>query len=126
MRFCEILVRRRIYSEAYVRVFGDIFSRLNELNMHLQGTEGISILAVHDKIRGFMKNLVLWKNCTDNRNYDCFETLQTFTIEIEPKVGDGIISEISKHLNKLKESFEFYFHEEMNDMQQKRWIINPF
>ena len=37
-----------------------------------------------------------------------------------------IISEISEHLNKLKESFKFYFHEEMNAMQQKIWIMNPF
>ena len=78
----------------------DIFSRLNELNLYLQETEGISIFAVHDKIRGFMKKLVLWKKCINNRNYVCFETLQTFIIEIEAKVDDGIISEISEYLDK--------------------------
>ena len=72
-----------------------------------------------------MKKLVLWKNCINNRNYDCFETLQTFIIDTETEVDDGIISKISQHLNKLKESFEFYFHKEMNAMQQKRWITNP-
>ena len=66
------------------------------------------------------------KNCINNQNYDCFETLQTFIIEIESKVDDGIISEISQHLNKLKESFKFYFHEKMNAMQQKRCIVNLF
>ena len=104
----------------------DIFSKLNELNLYLQGTEGISIFGVHDKIRGFMKKLALWKNCINNQNYDCFETFQTFIIENEVEVGDGIVSEISEHLNKLKESFEFYFHEEMKVLQQKRWIIDPF
>ena len=73
-----------------------------------------------------MKKLVLRKNYINNRNYDCFETLQTFIIEIKSEVDDGIISEISEHLNKLKESFELYFHEEMNAMQQKRWIMNSF
>ena len=73
-----------------------------------------------------MKKLVLWENCIYNRNYDCFETLQTFVTEIEAKVDDDIISEISEHLNKLKESFEFYFHKQMNAMQLKRWIMNPF
>ena len=97
----------------------DIFSRLNELNFYLQGTEGISIFAVHDKIRGFMKKLVLWKNCINNRSYDCSETLQTFLIEIEAKVDDDIISEISEHLNKLKESFEIYFHEEISYATEK-------
>ena len=73
-----------------------------------------------------MKKLIRWKNYINNQNYDCFEKLQTFIIEIEAKVDDGIISEISEHLNKLKESFEFYFNEEMNAMQQERWIMNPF
>ena len=54
------------------------------------------------------------------------ETIQTFIIEAKTEVDDGIISEILEHLNKLKVSFEFYFHEEMNAMQQKRLIMNPF
>ena len=56
----------------------------------------------------------------------CFETLQTFIMENEVEDYDGIISEISEHLNKLEESFEFYFHEEMNALKQKRLVINPF
>ena len=104
----------------------EIFSKLNELNLYLQGTEGISIFGVHDQIRGIMKKLALWKNCIINQNYDCFETFQIFIIENEVEVGDGIVSEISEHLNKLKESFKFYFHEEMKVLQQKRWIIDPF
>ena len=71
-----------------------------------------------------MKKLASWKNCIINKNYDCFETFQTFIIENE--VDDDIVSEISEHLNKLKKSFEFYFHEEMKVLQQKRWIIDPF
>ena len=52
-----------------------------------------------------------------NRNYKCFKTLQTFIKENEPEVNDGIIKEISEHLNKLKESFEFYFHVKMNALK---------
>ena len=110
----------------WLTYLADIFSRLNELNLYLQGTGGIGIFAVHDKIRGFMKKVVLWKNCINNRNHNCYDTLQTLIIEIQAKVDDGIISEISDHFNKFKESFEFHFHEEMNAMQQKRWIMNPF
>ncbi|CAI9743108.1 Hypothetical predicted protein [Octopus vulgaris] len=104
----------------------DIFSKLNDLNLYLQGTEGISIFAIHEKIRGFMKKLVLWKNCINKRNYDRFETFEIFVMENKAKVDDGIIIEISEHLNKLNESFEFYFHKVMNTIQQKRWIMNPF
>ena len=73
-----------------------------------------------------MKKLLLWKNCIINQNYDCFETLQIFIIETETEVENDIISEISEHLNKLKITLEFYFHEQMNAMQQERWIMNPF
>ncbi|XP_077970335.1 zinc finger BED domain-containing protein 5-like [Styela clava] len=59
-------------------------------------------------------------------NYECFETFQTFIIENEVEVYDSIISEISEHLKKLEESFELYFHEEMNALNQKRWVVNPF
>jgi hypothetical protein len=41
--------------------FADMFSKLKELNLYLQGAEGADIFAVHDKIRGFIKKLVLWK-----------------------------------------------------------------
>ena len=104
----------------------DIFSRLNELNLYLQGTEGISVFAVHDKIRGFMKKLFLWKNYINNRNYECFETLQTFVMENEVEVDDSVIIDISDHLDKLTENFDNYFQEEMNNLHQKRWIMNPF
>ena len=104
----------------------DIFSRLNELNLYLQGTEGISVFAVHDKIRGFMKKLFLWKNCINDRNYECFETLQTFIMENEVEVDDSVIIDISDHLDKLTENFDNYFQEEMNNLHLKRWIMNPF
>jgi len=45
----------------------DIFSKLNELNLYLQGTEGISIFGVHDKIRGFMKNLLCRKTVSTTK-----------------------------------------------------------
>jgi hypothetical protein len=44
----------------------DIFSKLNELNMYLQETEGADIFAVHYKIRGFVKKIVLWKKNTED------------------------------------------------------------
>ena len=52
-----------------------------------------------------MKKLVLWKNCINNRNYECFETLQTFIMETETEVDDGIISDKSEHLNKFLRKF---------------------
>lgn len=104
----------------------DIFSKLHDLNLYLQGTEETDIFSVHDRIRGFIKKLVLWKKNIEDRKYDCFETFQTFIIENEVKLADGIITEISTHLNALRESFDHYFLEEMKICQQRNWIANPF
>jgi hypothetical protein len=80
----------------------DIFSKHNELNLYLQGTEGADIFAVHDKIRGFIKKLVLWEKNIEDRKYGCFERFETFIIENDVKQAEGIISEMSAHLNALK------------------------
>jgi hypothetical protein len=42
------------------------------------------------------------------------------------KLADGTITEISAHLNALKNNFDYYFLEEMKNCQQKNWIPNPF
>jgi hypothetical protein len=42
------------------------------------------------------------------------------------KLADGIITEISAHLNALKTSFDCYFLEGMKKCQQKNLIVNPF
>ena len=54
-------LRDEIYSKLIRKYLPDIFSRINKLNLYLQGTEGISIFEVHDKIRGFIKNLFCGK-----------------------------------------------------------------
>jgi len=58
----------------------DIFSKLNELNLYLQRIGG-DIFSVHDKIRAFMKKLLLWKNNIENKMFDCFESFSNFIIE---------------------------------------------
>jgi hypothetical protein len=42
------------------------------------------------------------------------------------KLADGIITEISAHLNALKKNFDCYCLEEIKNCQQKNWIANPF
>jgi hypothetical protein len=67
----------------------------------------------------------LKKNIED-RKYDCFETFNIFIIENDVKLADGIITEISAHLNALEKSFDCYFLEEIKSCQQKNWTENPF
>ncbi|XP_026821623.1 zinc finger BED domain-containing protein 5-like [Rhopalosiphum maidis] len=118
-----------LYNEEFIlklTYLADIFSKLNELNLYLQGTQGADIFAVHDKIKGFMKKLTLWQSNIEKQNYDCFETFQTFITENDIKVADDIISHISLHLISLKDNFNFYFLEEMKKYEQNSWVVNPF
>ncbi|CAI6344305.1 unnamed protein product [Macrosiphum euphorbiae] len=103
----------------------DIFSKLNELNLYLQGIGG-DIFSVHDKIRAFMKKLLLWKNNIENKIFDCFESFSNFIIENQIEVDDSIITSISDHLQTLKDNFDSYFLSEMENYQQMKWISNPF
>ncbi|KRZ00159.1 Zinc finger BED domain-containing protein 5 [Trichinella zimbabwensis] len=90
----------------------DIFSKLNELNLYLQGMDAADIFSVHDKIR--------------DGNYCCFETLATFIVEKEATLDEDLIFMIVAHLDSLKESFDYYFSEEMKFCDKNIWIVNPF
>lgn len=101
---------KSLYNEEFILklvYLSNIFSKLNELNSYLQGTERADIFTVHDKVRGFMKKLSLWQKNIEKRNYDCFETFQIFIAENNSKVSDDIISQITLHLISLKDNFEF-------------------
>lgn len=104
----------------------DIFIKLNELNLYLQGMGDTNIFAVHDKIRGFIKKLILWRNNIEDHKYESFETFETFIIENNVNVSNSIITEISKHLNTLEEKFNYYFTEEMENCKNKKWVMCPF
>ncbi|KAL4148808.1 hypothetical protein QTP88_002960 [Uroleucon formosanum] len=120
---------KSLYNEDFIlklTYLADIFSKLNELNLYLQGTQGADIFAVHEKIRGFMKKLTLWKKNIEKQNYDCFETFQTFITKNNVKVPVDVISQITLHLISLKDNFNFYFLEEMEKYQKNIWVVNPF
>ncbi|XP_003376369.1 zinc finger protein [Trichinella spiralis] len=61
-----------------------------------------------------------------NGNYCCFETLATFIVEKEATLDEDLISMIVVHLDSLKESFDYYFSEEMKFCDKNIWIVNPF
>ncbi|KRZ48622.1 Zinc finger BED domain-containing protein 5 [Trichinella nativa] len=65
------------------------------------------------------------KNVKDG-NYCCFETLATFIVKTEATPDEDLISMIVAHLDSLKESFDYYFSEEMKFCDKNIWIVNPF
>ncbi|KRY57167.1 Zinc finger BED domain-containing protein 5 [Trichinella britovi] len=76
----------------------DICSKLNELNLYLQGMDAA----------------------------DIFSTLATFIVKKEATPDEDLISMIVSHLDSLKESFDYYFSEEVKFCDKNIWIVNPF
>ena len=100
----------------------DIFSRLNELNLGLQGVSA-TIFNVRDKIEAMIKKLNLWLNCTENNNTEVFPTLHEFLCANELCLTDSMKHEITAHLRELAAQLRRYFPE--SDSSDS-WIRHPF
>ena len=55
----------------------DLFSKLNKLNMSLQG-KGTSILNLYDKVGGFLKKAELWRRASAQGDFTCFPQVDDF------------------------------------------------
>ena len=81
----------------------NIFSKLNQLNISLQGKETY-LLQLHDKITAFKRKLQLWKTdlLINNEQCDSFPLLKFY-------------------LNSQSGYYIFF-----EDMEKRNWIRNPF
>jgi len=104
----------------------DIFGKLNDLNLSLQGAGNAHIFSVNDKIRSFRQKLQLWKQNIEAENFDCFETLATFLATNELIVPGGIRTEIVDHLHGLDSNLEIYFKDSMQKCASRMWVATPF
>ncbi len=100
----------------------DIFSRLNELNLGLQGVSA-TIFNVRDKVEAMIKKLHLWLNCTENNKTEVFPTLHDFLCANELCLTDSMKHEITAHLSELAAQLRRYFPE--SDSSDS-WIRHPF
>lgn len=102
----------------------DIFAKLNELNINLQG-QSITVLTAHDKINAFVKKLDFWNGKIRLQNYDCFESFHSFIVENDVAPTSELINIVCLHLRSLKDNFMHYFPKEQNNTKYK-WIRDPF
>jgi hypothetical protein len=82
----------------------DIFSKLNDLNLDLQGN-GNNIFSVEHKVRAFYRKLLLWQGRVKSGNL-AFPTMLDFLDDNdrnEPPAG--IQSHITRHLGNLSQQF---------------------
>jgi hypothetical protein len=87
----------------------DIFSKLNELNLSLQG-KSFTVLDAYDKIKAFEKKLVLWISYIKNSQFAPFPTLESFLMENDISVESQFVERICNHLETVKQNLEHIFH----------------
>lgn len=107
---------------AKVAYLTDIFTKLNELNLCLQGTV-VNIFKVEDKIEAIIKKIDLWSKRIQNGVYESFPTLNDF---IESSSEELLIQTrqlFVEHLITLKSNFRKYFP---TPDPCNNWIRDPF
>ena len=71
----------------------DIFTRLNEVNLYLQG-RNVTVFNVKNKISSLLRKLKFWRSCLENNNVTCFATLSDFFIENDYHLDEDIYVQI--------------------------------
>lgn len=104
----------------------DVFSKLNELNMSLQGTN-INIFAAAEKIDAMKRKMEAWVDLASESRVDSFTTLQEYLDESNLKLRESVRSDIVEHLIQLRNNMERYFPTESMERQTAQdWIRDPF
>uniref|UniRef100_A0A3B4TIW1 Uncharacterized protein n=1 Tax=Seriola dumerili TaxID=41447 RepID=A0A3B4TIW1_SERDU len=106
---------------AYV---SDIFSRLNKLNLGLQGLS-INVFDVQDKINALLKKLELFEIKVKTGDVSAFPALESFLSDNDLMLDDGVRENIAAHLTSLRQQFHNYFPV-MPEAQASSWMRNPF
>ncbi|XP_030580905.1 zinc finger BED domain-containing protein 5-like [Archocentrus centrarchus] len=99
----------------------DIFGKLNELNLQLQGKDK-HLPQVTDKISSFTRKLAMWGRQLDEGNTDSFENLHEF-VDTNDYDAISVIPHIKQHISSLIGFFKKYFPE---NSSQYDWVRDPF
>uniref|UniRef100_A0A8C5FLG9 HAT C-terminal dimerisation domain-containing protein n=1 Tax=Gadus morhua TaxID=8049 RepID=A0A8C5FLG9_GADMO len=100
----------------------DIFSRMNELNLGLQGLS-TSAFDGQDKISAMLKKLELFQIKIRTGDVSAFPNLETFLSDNDLRLADQVRDNIAEHLKSLRQQFAEYF---LAIVQGNTWMRNPF
>ena len=104
----------------------DMFGKLNELNLSLQGKQ-TTVFNANKKITAFKRKLDFWITCFVKREIESFSLLSEFLSDTEMFQNETLFVELVQYLNDLRATFESYFPEEQNTkLKINSWIQNPF
>ena len=101
----------------------DIFSRLNILNLSMQGKES-TVIDFVDKVNAFIMKLELWSGQISKGKLDQFHTLNELTSEKKIVLDVETKEVILEHLRALQKEFLSYF-QDLKDRDFKI-VRNPF
>ncbi|UYV82492.1 hypothetical protein LAZ67_21002516 [Cordylochernes scorpioides] len=100
-----------------VSFLGDIFDKLNSLNLNLQGAQE-NIITISTKLKAFKEKLSLWNLNIAKENFASFQMVQ------ENPSKSIIKKEVEETLTLLSASFDKYFP--YLDVEKMEWVVNPF
>uniref|UniRef100_A0A673YA89 Uncharacterized protein n=1 Tax=Salmo trutta TaxID=8032 RepID=A0A673YA89_SALTR len=103
---------------AKLAYLSDIFGKLNELNLQLQGKDK-HLPQVTDKISSFT---AMWGRRLDEGNTDSLENLHEF-VDTTDYDATSVIPYIKEHISSLMGFFKKYFPE---NSSQYDWVRDPF
>ncbi|KAE8296899.1 Zinc finger MYM-type protein 6 [Larimichthys crocea] len=99
----------------------DIFSKLNELNLQLQGKDK-HLPHLADKINTFTRKLNVWEKRMSQGRTDVFENLTELAESIDSGATTVLLC-IQQHIEALGGFFGKYFP---NSATQYDWVVDPF
>ncbi|KAJ4926504.1 hypothetical protein JOQ06_008677 [Pogonophryne albipinna] len=105
---------------ARLAYLADVFTKLNELNLSLQGKES-HILKLYDKVQGFTKKLKLWERKCDEGDVSCFPLLNAHLATTAVTRGP-VVKLVQAHLSKLCTDFSHYFQDIENKSERLDWM----
>lgn len=100
----------------------DMFSRLNELNLGLQGLS-VNVFDVQDKISATLKKMELFEIRVKAGDVSAFPSLESFLSENDLQLDDSVRDNILAHVTSLRQQLREYFPVAS---KEKNWIRNPF
>ncbi|XP_063766181.1 zinc finger BED domain-containing protein 5-like [Eleginops maclovinus] len=104
-----------------VAYLSDMFQKLNELNLQMQGTN-THLPHLADKIKSFSRKLEMWERKIGEGNIDSFQNLHAF-LESN-NIQNTIVPCMRAHISALQQHFQRYFS--VKDSAQYDWILDPF
>ena len=103
----------------------DIFSKLNETNVSLQGKD-VNIFRAKDKVISLSRKLEHWRSAAEQNEFDSFPFLMDFLHENQLTLEETVRQDILVHLQELAKSLQEYVSF-LNDTENlNSWVQNPF